>query len=588
MKRIVFDCEVYPNFFLASFKDIDSEKVVPIFTKEESSLSSKDKQRIVKIMRENLLVGFNSSKFDIPILFAAISGYTTQEISVLSNSIINSEKPGWLTVKENNLDTFPITHCDLIEVAPGVAVSLKLYGARLNCHNLQDLPIEPNQLLTEDEKQQIIDYCENDLITTEALFRAIEPQIDLRKKLSIDYAIDLLSKSDAQIAETVILKKIDKNVAKVSLRKDYSCYYRPPRYIHFKTPELKELVEKIKTVEFSLSENGSVKLPTFLSLKKIKIGKMVYKIGIGGLHSTEKNQYYVEDNEYVLIDKDVTSYYPSIIINDRLYPSHIGPVFLNVYEEIVKERVKAKRTGDKVKNESLKIVINSAFGKLGSKYSKLYAPDLMLQVTLTGQLALLMLIERLELMGINVISANTDGFVSYVPKERLSEYENKCSQWEKLTGFNLEATNYQGLFSRDVNNYFAITNGKIKTKGIFAETGLRKNNQASVIVKSVLSHFVNGTNIEEYIEKEDDIKEFLMSRSVTGGAVWKDRYLGRVVRWYFSKDGENIFYKKNGNRVPDTDNAIPLMTLQQVNDVDKSKYIQKAYEIKDSLKIGIL
>lgn len=64
---------------------------------------------------------------------------------------------------------------------------------------------------------------------------------------------------------------------------------------------------------------------------------------------------------------------------------------------------------------TFKIVLNGTFGKLGSKYSFLYSPNLMIQVTITGQLALLMLIEALEAAGISVVSANTDGIVSRCP-----------------------------------------------------------------------------------------------------------------------------------------------------------------------------
>ena len=56
-------------------------------------------------------------------------------------------------------------------------------------------------------------------------------------------------------------------------------------------------------------------------------------------------------------------------------------------------------------------MLNGTFGKTGSPYSVLFAPEMMIQTTITGQLALLMLIEHLETASISVISANTDGIV---------------------------------------------------------------------------------------------------------------------------------------------------------------------------------
>ena len=59
----------------------------------------------------------------------------------------------------------------------------------------------------------------------------------------------------------------------------------------------------------------------------------------------------------------------------------------------------------------MEVVVNGTFGKLGNMFSIIYSPDLLFQVTLTGQLTLLLLIERLELAGVRVVSANTDGIV---------------------------------------------------------------------------------------------------------------------------------------------------------------------------------
>jgi hypothetical protein len=61
--------------------------------------------------------------------------------------------------------------------------------------------------------------------------------------------------------------------------------------------------------------------------------------------------------------------YPSIIIEWGLYPKHLGPEFLDVYRSIREERVIAKKNGDKVKNETLKLALNGLTGNLQSPYS---------------------------------------------------------------------------------------------------------------------------------------------------------------------------------------------------------------------------
>ena len=166
-----------------------------------------------------------------------------------------------------------------------------------------------------------------------------------------------------------------------------------------------------------------------------------------------------------------------------------------------------------MKSDSLKLVLNSAFGKLSNRWSCMYDPAGMLNVTLTGQLVLLMLIETLEDSGCQVHSANTDGIV-HEPG-----YDIILNGWQEVTGFGLEHTPYRALYSRDVNNYMAITTeGKIKCKGVFAEPGLRKNPAMPIIYKAVVDRLSKDIPVEETIKRCVDIRQFLTVRTVKGGA----------------------------------------------------------------------
>ena len=85
------------------------------------------------------------------------------------------------------------------------------------------------------------------------------------------------------------------------------------------------------------------------------------------------------------------------------------------------------------------------------------------------------------------------------------------------------------------------------------------------------------------------MNDFLRVRSVTGGAVWRGEYLGRVVRWVYTKDGDVITYKKNGNKVPLSDGATPVMTLSDMpTDIDYRRYIDDAKTILDDLGVTAL
>lgn len=591
---VVLDCEVYPNYTLLAFKKIDNNNVLTFEIKgADNSLSDLDSRRLSRLMSEKTTFGFNSINYDMPIILSAIKQKSAKQIFNISNYIIENNSKSWQTLQKFGLfkpDSFK--HFDIQEPSPGVKISLKMYGARLNSKTLQDLPIEPGQSLSNEDMENIKLYCLNDLNTTIDLYRSIEDRIKLRVEMSEKYNIDLLSKSDAQIAEAVIkeeLTNIDPYIVLYAPKylKNATFKYEVPSFIKFKTEELKLILEQIEDYDFKLDDKGSIILPSDLKKAKIKLGKTIYQLGIGGIHSTEKSQVIIPKNNQLLIDQDVASYYPSIILNQKLYPKHLTSDFLTVYKEIVDERLKAKREGNKIVNESLKIVINGSFGKFGNKYSVLYSPDLMIAVTLTGQLALLMLIEELELNGISVVSANTDGFVSLMNKDLYKKYQNICFDWALLTGFELEETKYKALYSRDVNNYLAITEaGKTKGKGIFTIDSIAKNPSADICIEAVISYLKDNKNISDTIKNCTDLTKFLMVRSVTGGAVFKDKYLGRVVRWIYSTDGDTIKYKKNGNKVAKSDGSRPIMILDELpNDIDYKKYILESMSILTDLNL---
>tara|TARA_R110000803_G_scaffold116981_1_gene185535 strand:+ start:6330 stop:8099 length:1770 start_codon:yes stop_codon:yes gene_type:complete len=577
------DCEVYPNYFLAAFKT-PKGKVMNIEARD-GVLDKMDLRRLQYAMMKRTTFGFNSRNYDIPIILSALKGATTEQIHKVSDWIIDNGKPGWLTSQHFNLGDPNWPHFDLQEPAPGVMVGLKLYGARMHSPRLQDLPYEPGTHLTPEQMDDVRDYCENDLDTTIDLFKAIRPQLELRQVMSKAYNQDLMSKSDAQIAETV-LKASKPSVKKPKIPESKKFSYNTPDFLHFKSQQLQDALNVIEDHKFEIDGRGSIKLPDELRKLKITLGGSTYQMGIGGLHSTEKAQTVVPTENQLLCDRDVASYYPSIILNLGLYPRQFGPQFLDTYRSIVDERLTAKRTGKKVKADALKITINGSFGKLGSKYSALYAPDLMMMVTLTGQLSLLMLIERLEGANISVVSANTDGFVSLVDKEDYQTYNDICFDWELDTGFELEETRYKALYSRDINNYLAVTEHGAKGKGVFAAQGLMKNPVASICVEAAKAYLITGRSIKSYIEGCKDIKPFITARRVTGGAVWRGEYLGKVVRWVYTTDGEAITYKKNGNKVATSDGATPVMDMpDEIPNLDYNKYITMTEDILKSVGV---
>lgn len=588
-EKVVMDLEVYKDYFLAAFSNIETGNVRNFEMFEGNPL---DAQTIKRILLSYQIITFNGWNYDLPLLLLAVRHGTTNEIlKRASDSIIVNNYRGWQFLDRHNL-TLPkgLDHIDLYEVAPGIA-SLKIYGGRLHCEKMQDLPYDPSASIGAPERELLKLYNINDLKTTTALYEALKPQIALRERMSVEYKTDLRSKSDAQIAETVIAKSVAKHNGTLSaptVQPGISFKYKKPNFISFTTAQLRDVLSIVLNAEFVVPENNqNITMPKELSNLQISIGNSTYQLGIGGLHSTEQCVAYQSTEDMLLVDRDVSSYYPTIILNQGLAPSHMGEAFTLTYRNILTKRLEAKKSGDKTTADSLKITVNGSFGKFGSSYSKLFSPDLMIQTTITGQLCLLMLIEALEHEGIPVVSANTDGVVIFCPVSKAAMMEFVVWEWETKTNFETDATYYKALYSRDVNSYIAIrSDGSVKRKGVYAIGGLQKNPTNEICVIAVTNYLRDGTSIEKTICECQDIRRFVTVRTVRQGALKDDQLLGKAIRWYYASGVDGVFKNKaNGYKIPRTEGAKPTLDLpeQFPSDVNFDWYIQEAYSILQAI-----
>ncbi len=589
---LIFDIECYTNYFLIAFKGVISGKVATI---ELVPFAQLNIEKLKWIINNFLIISFNGIKYDIPVLTIALSGANNQTIKQASDFIITQGMTPYdvlRTFKVKELKN--INHIDLFEVVP-INTSLKLLSGRLHAQRMQDLPFDPDRLLTPEQIAITRWYCVNDLTNTELLYKQLKEELEIRYTMSNQYKVDLRSKSDAQIAEAVMEKEITAYTGKRLFRPKINIgqihYFKVPHYIQFKTPLLQSVLNTVATTQFIVSPIGTIDLPPSLKELEIKIGDPTYRMGIGGVHSCEKSRYFASNDEYEISDWDATSYYPRIIINQRLIPAHLDPVFLRILSNIVDRRIKAKHTGNETEAGTLKIVVNGIFGKFGSPYSIFYSPELVIQVTLSGQLSLLMLIESLELAGIRVISANTDGVTAYYHQSQKALAEAIVKDWEIKTGFDTEQTIYKALYNRDVNNYFAITDKKPKSKGIFVGESLGKNPSGEIIYDAVKNYLQFGKPINEIIRNNNDIRKFLFVRTVKGGAVKDGEYLGKAIRWYYSNEiGGEIVYAASGNKVPKSDGSRPCMELPKVfpHDIDYMRYENEAYELLKEIGVATI
>lgn len=597
--RFFYDVECTVNYFLVCFKSLKTKKGVFFELSEDQTI---DTRKLAWVIQNLTVVGFNSRAYDYPVLQLAMKGASNAQLWEATIKIIKQNTPSWKISDEN---VKALKHIDLIAVAP-LDGSLKTYGGRLHAPRLWDLPFPPGMALNREQRTITRWYCWNDLELTEYMYEGLREQIELRETLEQEYAgLDLCSLSDAQIAEAVItheLAKIGVKAQKGPMKVGEVYKYIPPPFLKFQSEYLQAVFNMVCSLDFIVGNEGYTIIPEQLTSHKVRIGEAHYQMGMGGLHSSEKCVAYVCDGSFVLKDRDVTSYYPKIALNCRFFPPHLGEAFLTVYDGLVKRRVLAKKNKQKAIAESLKITVNGSFGKTANKYSVLYAPNMMFQITLTGQLSLLMLIEDLEKHAIQVVSANTDGIVLKVPCG-MEEIADECiKRWEATTGFETEETEYKKLFIRDVNNYIAVKRGGgVKLKGAFAnpwgqsDQGIyrfHKNPVTTICIEAVCEYLENGKGLRETIESCKDVRKFVSIRKVKNGAVYAGQFLGKVIRWYYAKEPEGeMVYADSGNLVPKSQGAAPLMALPHDHslpaDINLDWYVQEAEKLLKTLSVDI-
>tara|TARA_R110000851_G_scaffold96792_2_gene209952 strand:- start:32442 stop:34292 length:1851 start_codon:yes stop_codon:yes gene_type:complete len=603
---LTFDIECYVNYFLIKFRKVIGGDIIYFEKFNDSELNRKN---ILHIINKYTLVSFNGNKYDSVILEAACQGFNNASIKKISDAIIEEQLQPWQARKQFGVGALKYDHIDLIEVAP-LKATLKIYGGRLHCPTLQDLPLPPDSTIKESDLPMMREYCGHDLEDTELLLKQLEKELDLRSQMSEEYKVDMRSKSDAQIAEAVIksdlVDKYDINPKRPSIKEGTEYFYQPPDNLVFETEILKDVFRQYCERPFVVGKSGHVEFNFEMvesdrkksgkskgefpdNKKKLQfiIGDTKYTVGTGGIHSCEKKVRHTNEIG-ILREYDVAAFYPRIILNNELAPKHIGAPFLDIYGSIVERRLKAKAERNKVVNESLKITINGSFGKFGSKWSFLYSPDLMMQVTVTGQLSLLMLIERLELAGISVVSANTDGIVTKMTEKQELTAQEIVSDWEFETNYEMEGTDYQSLNSASVNAYIAIKcDGSIKGKGAYSDQrehfySLRSNPSNDICTEAAKAFLKSSVPVEETVMACTDITKFLNLRTVNGGAIKNGQLIGKAIRWYYgSEELDAIWYKTSGNKVPKSDGGVPLMELtgEFPSDVDFPWYIAEAKRI---------
>ncbi len=286
--------------------------------------------------------------------------------------------------------------------------------------------------------------------------------------------------------------------------------------------------------------------------------------------------------------------YPNLLLNNSFIRKELIGV-LSVYKEIKEERVLAKKNKEKLKDTFLKLVLNATSGILDNSYSWMYSPAEVAALRVTGQLILTRLLEELSINNFRVISLNTDGAETIVPKNRIQEYEDIVHSVGEEFSLDFEHNTYKSVFYRSVNSYLAIeTNGKVKEKGEFVRNPDLGNSVDELIVPHALyKYFVEGVQPEDYIPSENNPFLFCRSNKIDKKykVYWNGGKVQNLNRYYVSKKGAYLYKQKPGGNMENVLKGYGVVLYNIANgekatdlNIDYQYYISKTREIIHSLE----
>jgi DNA polymerase elongation subunit (family B) len=470
-----------------------------------------------------------------------------------------------LTLKQ--MDLFRIHHYD----NKNRRVSLKRLEFEMDLENIEEMPIHHTKTnMTREEVYLSLQYCFNDVDATYEFYKVTlgetdhplynkNNQIQLRNDIEQEFGIPCLNYSDSKIGDEMIKKyyceekgiTIKELPRKGYFRRSIALKNCVAHYVKFETKQLKDFLIQIKKTKLGTQDNFK---------EHIHFYDNVYSFMRGGLHTENKPEVFESDDEYEIIDWDVASYYPAIIINSGKYPAHLGKAFLNGYKKMFERRLELKpkaKTDRRIKGivGALKLAVNSVYGKSSDMLSWIYDRQLTMFTTITGELSLMMLIEKYELNDIHVISANTDGVTIKVRKDLIPKMHEINSWWCDATQYILERTDYSKIIFSTVNDYLAIMpDGYVKKKGDFlTDFELHKNKSARIVPIALEQYYVNNIPVKETIMNHKNLYDFCIRKKASRDFHYEgvdpvtnnQTTYNKLIRYYVSNVGEKVYKVKN-------------------------------------------
>jgi hypothetical protein len=553
----VYDIEVYPNVFTLAVEHASA----PLHWLFEISDLRNDSREIVAFLQylketNARMVGFNNLGFDYPVIHTLMRMGKSDARTLYdkAQAIFNSQDEDgskWAHLVSPSdryvaqIDLFKIHHFD----NKALATSLKALEFNMRSDSIEDLPYKPGTVLTPEQIEVLKKYNHHDVAQTKKFMHVTSDMINFREKLCTLYpGRDWINYNDTKIGKEFFTMKLEE--AGVSCY-DFGPSGRTPRqtkrptialkdailpWIAFQSPEFTRVLNWLK--DQVITETKGV----FTDLTA-RIDGFEFVFGLGGIHGSVESEVIESDDVSVIVDLDVSSYYPNLAIANGFYPAHLGQTFVTIYKSLYEQRKSyAKNSAE---NDMLKLALNGVYGDSNNQFSVFYDPLFTVSITLNGQLLLCWLVEEItRWTEAKLIQVNTDGMTVRIPRSQLPELEKTCKVWEVATGLQLEEAIYKSMMIRDVNNYIAVKeDGSVKRKGAYEyKMGWHQNAGALVVAKVTEKVLVEDAPIRETVEQWPDIMDFMLRTKVPRSSYlqWGDKQAQNISRYYIAKDGKPL------------------------------------------------
>ena len=485
---LFFDFEVFKYDWLVVAID-------PVEQKEFVIVNDRKKlEELHTRYKRDIWVGFNCRDYDQYILKGILTGFNPKRIN---DWIIVQRRKGW-----EFSSLLRKVSINLFDVMPNPPVSLKTLEGFMgkNIHETS-VPFDIDRKLTEQEIEETIGYCRDDVFNTIEVFLRrkgeFDAQMDLLKAFNLP--LSCIGKTQAQLAAVIFDAKKQKFKDEWDIR----------------LPDNLDLGKYQFVGEWFLNKENHWYKRTVLNAKgkPIKqecaleciIAGLPHKLAWGGIHAGDLINITCKPDE-VIIDADAGQLYPNLMrIYNLLSRAARKPEMLTY---ILDTSMRLKAEGKKKEREPYKRQCNIVYGASGDETNALYDPLMRNLVCVYGQVFFIDLIDKIEDIA-QILNSNTDGIFFKVKKKDLPELYRRIEAWEERTQLKMEYAEYTKFVSKDVNNYVAVkTSGAIHSKGLYVKELNDLDYDLPIVNEAVKNYIVYGYQVEDTVLGCRELRKF--------------------------------------------------------------------------------